>query len=132
MPIAIDYFDVLVKAISEIRNSFLRTPTIAEPIEGERVFCYELYHQLRLLLGDDLDIAGKTIKKKEIFDSLTSNQIPDLIIHSQGNLERQDMVVEVKTNSSTIKNKDKVFNDLKKLYDYLNGPLNDPNNIYQH
>jgi hypothetical protein len=81
-----------------------------EPIFRERVYCYELYHQLRILLGDvfpykldgELDKVGHPIIRPKK---------PDFIVHVPGTMERNLLVIEVKS----IKVKD----DLKELRDDL-------------
>ena len=76
----------------------------ATPIAGssrraarERIFCYELYHQLRatferesfnFMLGGELDKAGHPI--------IRDGMVPDLVVHHPGDMERNLCVIEVK------------------------------------
>lgn len=76
---------------------------------GERMFCYELYHQLRKLLeensqtfqnvylqGELQKIEILTIIQNYGLGRLTGNFIPDLLLHSPGTAEFHPYVIEVK------------------------------------
>jgi hypothetical protein len=89
---------------------------------GERVFCYELYHQIRVLIEDyyrehpeerDQDrqehfYLQAELKKEQIGDlrdlfegeiaQLEKEYIPDFLLHGTGHFERQDLIIEVKSN----------------------------------
>ena len=86
------------------------------PIYRERVYCYELYHQLRLLtedftgytLGGEVDKAGHTIMRGP---GLT-NVKPDLLFHRPGDMRGNLVVVEVKP---VIAIRDRIRKDLKLL-----------------
>ncbi len=83
---------------------------------GERVFCYELYHQVRTLMDCHTKICPETFKelrlqselKKEHIDEivakyfsvkdLDSEYIPDFLLHTPKNFDRQGLIIEVKTN----------------------------------
>jgi len=62
----------------------------------ERVYCYELYHQLRCILGDcfpykldgEVDKGGHPIIRKR--------KTPDLIVHKPGEMNQNLVVIEVK------------------------------------
>jgi hypothetical protein len=77
----------------------------------ERVFCYELYHQLRVLM--DHDTSGlfngvhlqSELNKPQISDalqgffgisSLDKAFIPDFLLHSPADADHQELVMEVK------------------------------------
>ena len=79
---------------------------------GERVFCYEFYHQLRLHQEDfkDLTISGEAVKSNFQFNHLGNNKTPDILIHNFGTIKNNEVVIEVKTS----KNKDSVLQGLKK------------------
>jgi len=102
----------------------------------ERVFCYELYHQYRLLTAcknqnNDFRIDGEIVKQLDVrpIDLLGTNInikqeqkqfSPDLVVHlgqSYQNVENQKLIIEVKTR--------KVDNDelgvtILKLNHYIN------------
>lgn len=97
----------------------------------ERVFCYEFYHQFRLLMGNDR-YKDKSKNKKLIFsaeitkyylDSMkadTSHHIyfPDFVLHSgQDNVDRQEVVIEVKTSERIKQNQsgNNLNTDIEKL-----------------
>lgn len=77
------------------------------PIYRERVYCYELYHQLRLLwpngsdffLHGEVDKAGHPKFKPEGIGRLK----PDLIVHQPGRMEGNYAVIEVKSTRAKIR-----------------------------
>lgn len=82
------------------------------PVKRERVFCYELYHQMRCL--QNRRELGKWIINGEIDkrgQQSFNNENPDFIFHSQGN-NKNYIVIEVKTNT---KNHDGDFVKIKKM-----------------
>lgn len=102
---------------------------------GERVFCYELYHQVRLLMKkvdesepemfrdvlfqgelkkDDID---KIIESYDNVKSLKHRYIPDFILHSPGNFECQDIVIEVKSNPELTFSH--IKDDLLKIHEFI-------------
>jgi hypothetical protein len=77
---------------------------------GERIFCYELYHQLRLLMDRHPEqFAGVylqgELRKYQVLPmldqmglvALSSNFMPDFLLHTPGNADDHPYVVEVKT-----------------------------------
>lgn len=92
-----------------------------ESIYRERVYCYELYHQLRCVLGDsfpykldgEVDKAGHPIIRQEL-----GARKPDFIVHVPGKMNRNLAVIEVKP--LTIKNRiSELREDLKTLQGFL-------------
>jgi len=83
---------------------------------GERVFCYELYHQIRQLMELHIQknpdsfqgVLLESELKKELIqellmkyfnvEPLDKEYIPDFILHTPGNFDTQYLIVEVKTN----------------------------------
>ncbi|TKR34131.1 methionyl-tRNA formyltransferase-like protein [Luteimonas gilva] len=67
-----------------------------EPIKRERAYCYELYHQLRLIFGDmRLTLTAEPDKRGHPdFDSHTGPN-PDLILHLPGVHRYNAAVIEV-------------------------------------
>ena len=93
-----------------------------EPIYRERVYCYELYHQLRCVLGDSLpykldgevDKAGHPIIRQKL-----GAKKPDFIVHVPGMMNHNLVVIEVKP--VTVKSKmNELREDLKTLKGFLN------------
>lgn len=65
----------------------------------ERVYCYELYHQLRTLwppgfpyvLNGELDKAGHAVMQR-----LGATGIPDFLVHGPGDMSHNLVIIEVK------------------------------------
>jgi hypothetical protein len=82
---------------------------------GERVYCYELYHQVRVLMSawqehngieeSPIVLQGELQKEQisnlveEIFrvQALDKEYIPDFLLHSPGDFGNQELVIEVKS-----------------------------------
>ena len=73
------------------------------PIYRERVYCYELYHQMRSLwppespfyLNGEVDKRAHPILRELGAD----NAIPDLLVHQPGNMSGNHAVIEVKNSN---------------------------------
>jgi len=106
---------------------------------GERIFCYELYHQVRVLIdnyyaeqqgqlaGPKVTFQGE-LRKNQIesviqyfanknISPLKKEYIPDFLLHSIGNFDRQELIVEVKTNP-LLTTKD-IKSDLAKIQEFI-------------
>lgn len=98
----------------------------------ERVFCYELYHQLRKVLEKeqgDLDknvILQAELPKKQISDEvgdlmgiskLERRYIPDFLIHEPQTVSNQNIIIEVKANPD-LRDKD-ILDDIKKIDQFI-------------
>ncbi|WP_042225261.1 hypothetical protein [Oceanobacillus manasiensis] len=131
-----DYIKFLRRAIGKVKNEYYgNKESIQSMINGaelyptkeqleetiiphlskhhERVFCYELYHQLRKVLEKglgDLDkkvILQAELQKKQISDEvedlmgiskLEGRYIPDFLIHEPNTVFHQNLIIEVKAN----------------------------------
>ncbi len=92
----------------------------ADDVYRERVYCYELYHQMRCIwdyddyiLNGEVDKAGHPALK----NTAVSNSKPDFLVHFPGDMQRNSIVVEVKSvnaTSGTIKT------DLANLVEFVN------------
>lgn len=86
----------------------------------ERVYCYELYHQMRtlwpestpFLLNGEVDKAAHPILSK-----LGISTKPDLLVHRPGSMKHNHAVIEVKKAGS---HDDDVIKDLRTLSDFIN------------
>lgn len=87
-------------ALIPIQYMLLPVAYQSDPIYRERVYCYELYHQLRVaidlnfpyLLGGEVDKTGH-----QIMCSLGLDKIkPDLVVHQPGDMGGNLVVMEVK------------------------------------
>lgn len=87
-----------------------------DPTYRERVYCYELYHQLRCLwpaktkfyLNGELDKAAHPILKKLGADYAK----PDLLVHTPGYMSGNHAIIEVKSSNAR---KAGIIKDLKTL-----------------
>ncbi|KOE74423.1 hypothetical protein ACS87_22030 [Vibrio parahaemolyticus] len=97
---------------------------------AERVYCYELYHHMRVAMEEfenengELDgvfLHSELVKaimpseRAQVLDviPLRTRRMPDFIFHSPGNFERQIAAIEVKTTSPL--SFDELCSDLIKL-----------------
>ena len=104
MNLALDFqkfVECLKEAAAKMEEHYFRLPVAGaqKPMIRERVYCYELYHQLRLALPDDFPykLHGEVdkISHPNLERSLGSARKPDFIVHVPGtgyNL----VVIEVK------------------------------------
>ena len=91
-----------------------------ELIFRERVYCYELYYQLRLVIGDifpykldgEVDKAGHSTIEKAC-----GKKKPDFIVHKPGGMNKNLVVIEVKP--VTVGDSQELKDDLKKLKCFL-------------
>lgn len=91
-----------------------------EPIKRERVYCYELYHQLRTILVDDFSFKLDGELDKISHPGLSENLIgkkPDFVVHTPGQMDRNLVVIEVKHISADLAD---IRVDLVKLNNFLN------------
>ena len=97
-----EYFiECLIEATGKIESHYFQLPVAGDerPIFRERVYCYELYHQLRCTLVDDfpyvldgeVDKAGHPILRTEL-----GAKKPDFIVHMPGQMDQNLVVIEVR------------------------------------
>lgn len=97
-----NYFsERLIEAATRIDSHYFQLPVAGaeRPIFRERVYCYELYHQLRCALVDrfpykldgEVDKAGHPNIRPKI-----GARKPDFIVHVPKQMDRNLVVVEVK------------------------------------
>ena len=98
----------------------------------ERVFCYELYYQLRKRIeASELDYSGiylqSEVRKEklspqvlahfEIAMNLNRNYMPDFLLHTPGDFSNQLLVMEVKTNPNILLQH--IEYDVQKLAEFM-------------
>ncbi|MFA5576798.1 MAG: hypothetical protein WC983_05930 [Tissierellaceae bacterium] len=93
------YINLIKNAVNNVEQGYYKIKTTYnnEGIVRERVFCYELYYQIRIIDNDgDLTLHGEIDKRghKEIKKNDQKN--PDFIFHHPGGFERNSIVMEVK------------------------------------
>ena len=93
------FLKCLMKAIQNIDAHYFQLPVAKndELIYRERVYCYELNHQLRLLLDDDFPykLDGELDKRGHAI--ISGGKKPDFVIHVPGEMGQNLVVIEVKT-----------------------------------
>jgi hypothetical protein len=90
------------------------------PIYRERVYCYELYHQLRSILPCELSyvLAGEVDKKGHpIIHETIGPYKPDFIVHRPGDMRRNLAVVEVKPANTSLAEFKEDLNHLRQFLD---------------
>ena len=136
----------LVWAIENIDAFYFQLPVAEgdEPIYRERVYCYELYHQLRCMLDDSFPYKLNGEVDKSGHPLIRNAKKPDFIVHQPGNMKHNLVVIEVKSvnvknrlnelrdDFNTLKwflNKAKYYRAIMLIYGNINGVL--PENIKQ-
>ncbi len=113
------YLDI---ACRNIKDMYYHIPIASSTntIYRERVYTYELYHQLRNILGLNFyyDINGELLKSR--FTLMQTETTPDLLIHKSN--ERNNLVViEVKSTEINKSSRySEVRNDVNKINHFLN------------
>jgi len=107
--------NLIKESILSIQEKYFIQDTVNKERKkyNERVFCYELYHQIRLRQSrfEGLTISGEAVKSEFQFSKLGSkNKTPDLLIHNFGTTVNNEVVFEIKTSI----NRNSVINGLKK------------------
>ncbi len=97
-----DLNSILQKATAEIEADYFQLRVAGEvaPIYRERVYCYELYHQMRLwwpkegcpfVLNGEVDKSGH-----RILGPRGVSGIPDFLVHKPGDMRGNHAIIEVK------------------------------------
>ncbi|MBV5330085.1 MAG: hypothetical protein JZU65_21060 [Chlorobium sp.] len=93
---------IFVEATRHISQSYFHVQVDGgNPVYRERVYCYELYHQLRCLwpsqtdycLNGELDKSAHPILRRLGADYAK----PDLLVHKPGHMEGNHAIIEVKS-----------------------------------
>lgn len=129
-----EFYKFIDCAMSNIANDYWMVQT-AEGDEKvrERVFCYELYHQMRLLQElpkygfpqmSELTIAGELLKRGFVgFKSEDGNtdeqKCPDFIFHVPKEHENNAIVMEVKGRTNSNSYKQGIYNDFKTINAFI-------------
>jgi len=117
------FIAMLGAATQAIEDDYFKLPIAGDvPIYRERVYCYELYHQLRrrwpdprdfdYRLGGEVDKAGHKLMR-----DLGAQGIPDLLVHGPGYMAKNLVIIEVKASEHV--DKDNAEIDLKKLNQFV-------------
>lgn len=100
--------EVIASSIEAIEEKYFNFQVAGndETIKRERVYCAELYHQMRIrfvLIDYDLNIEPDK-KNHPLIEQYCGSVDPDLVVHRGGNMEPEDnlAVIEVKTSSGDL------------------------------
>jgi hypothetical protein len=112
----IEFTEILKTAIASIEPEYFRLNIDGgNQIFRERVYCYELYHQLRKIWPSQCKyfLNGEVDKSAHpILSELGINRVtPDLLVHKPGNMVWNYAIIEVKHSMST----NGICKDLKTL-----------------
>lgn len=130
------YFDLIQRAMARVEAKYILLEVAGgNPKHRERVYCYELYHQMRCLqeqcaLQNKFTINGEIDKRgpQEVDEDFN----PDFVMHTPKSMKNNGCVVEVKVRSnsnSRVIDENGVLKDLKTItcmmncYKYHNGAL---------
>ena len=117
-----NYFQqCLINATSKIDNQYFKLSVAGaeKTIFRERVYCYELYHQLRCVLGDKFAYKLDGEVDKIAHPIIKNRKKPDFIVHVPGSMDKNLAVIEVKSVDTS---KEEIKSDLEKLKDFLSIP----------
>lgn len=96
------YENLITDAINNVSSNYYHISTTykREGIIRERVFCYELYHQIRLIQEDKEELSlffDAEIDKRGHceFESMDRRN-PDFIFHARGDMSQNTIIMEVK------------------------------------
>lgn len=111
---------VLSQATASIEQLYFQLPIDgSDPIFRERVYCYELYHQLRRIWPPDspFRLNGEVDKQGHARIQATGARVasPDLLVHIPGSMADNHAIIEVKPSSARL---DGVCKDIRTLSQY--------------
>ena len=93
---------LIEQALNQVSQDYyrLRTTYSTEGIVRERVFCYELYHQMRKIQDSgescQYHIHGEIDKRAHELFAREDQKNPDFVFHCPGSMGENALVVEVK------------------------------------
>ena len=96
------FVEMIKGSLDNVGDEYYKITTTYESsgIVRERVFCYELYHQMRLVQSErglnDVQIHGEIDKNGHIAFDRNARKNPDFVFHVPGMMEGNAIVVEVK------------------------------------
>lgn len=130
------YFTLIREAMKQVSPKYIVLDVAGgNPKHRERVYCYELYHQMRCLQRRIQKYSGFTINgeiDKSGSQGIDQSFNPDFVMHTPGNMENNGCVVEVKVRSNNgngLPSKKGVHKDLRTItcmlhcYKYQYGAL---------
>jgi hypothetical protein len=119
-----EFLTMLIEATGKVETRYFEVQTTSkhgpEVVHRERVYCYELYHQLRndIHLNSRYTLMGELDKRShEILASTVGEVVPDFVFHDPGAMTANLVVIEVKY-IGTNKDED-ICTDLDKLRKFV-------------
>lgn len=119
----LDVFEsILLDATASVSTEYMQLPVAGaeDPAYRERVYCYELYHQMRsrwpnwpFSLAGEIDKSGHPIIRG---DPLLDRSKPDFLVHVPGTMGRNLAIVEVKPANAS---PDRMAQDVNKLAAFI-------------
>lgn len=110
---------ILGDSIVNIGNEFFNFQVAGneDPIERERVYCGELYHQIRNRIEDfPFSINIEPDKKRHPYIENSCGAIdPDLVIHRPGRMSRDDNLAVIEVKKSTGNLTDGIIKDIRTI-----------------
>ena len=118
------FIECLRAATARVGPDFMQLPVAGflHPVSiyRERVYCYELYHQLRIEMGDDFgfSLSGEVDKRNHplMRGRDLTNTKPDLLVHTPGDMRGNLVVLEVKPINAL---RDDIWKDLRTLTAFM-------------
>lgn len=114
----------LLKAASRIESHYFQIGVAGSDklVYRERVYCYELYHQLRNILGDGFPykLDGEIDKEGHPIRPELGPKKPDFIVHVPGEMDQNLVVIEVKPIIVERRDLEKDINTLKGFLEKAN------------
>lgn len=96
--------EIIRSATAAIGPQYFQLPVAGrDPALYERVYCYELYHQMRSRWPEtNLFLTGEIPKRGHeiIMASIGSAVVPDFLIHEPGNMGNNHAIMEVKSSQA--------------------------------
>lgn len=92
-----DIIEAIQAATLKVDDRYFRLSVAGRsPLSRERVYCYELYHQLRVALSStNLTLTAEPDKRGNPDFDKSKKPNPDLILHHPGSHENNNAVIEV-------------------------------------
>ena len=121
------YIQIIKDALSDVKGDYflLLTTYNHSGIVRERMFCYELYHQIRIRMenNDNLLFCGEIDKRGHPDFERRDRKNPDFVFHIPETHEGNTIVIEVKGTLDSIQGIVKDFNTLNRFTSKYRYPL---------
>lgn len=97
--------EIIRSSAAAIGPEYFQLPVAGrEPALYERVYCYELYHQMRARWPEtNVFLTGEIPKRGHeiIMANIGSAVVPDFLIHEPGNMDNNHAIIEVKSSRAS-------------------------------